>query len=69
MFGCSNTQEGDSAWFDDEGAARGLVFEHVSGAQGRYWTPEIMGGGVALADVDGDGDLDAYLVQGGSLTG
>ena len=29
--------------------------------------PEIMGGGVALADVDGDGDLDLYLVQSGSL--
>ena len=28
-----------------------------------------MSGGVALADVDDDGDLDAYLVQGGSLTG
>ena len=68
MVGCSNTPDGDSPWFDDEAAARGLVFEHVSGAQGRYWTPEIMGGGVALADVDGDGVLDAYLVQGGRLT-
>lgn len=29
--------------------------------------PEIMGGGVALADVDGDADLDVYLVQSGSL--
>ena len=27
--------------------------------------PEIMGGGAALLDVDGDGDLDAYLVQSG----
>ena len=26
-----------------------------------------MGGGVALADIDNDGDLDAYLVQGGKL--
>ena len=29
--------------------------------------PEIMGGGAALFDMDGDGDLDAYLVQSGSL--
>lgn len=27
--------------------------------------PEITGGGAALVDVDGDGDLDAYFVQGG----
>ncbi|MGH9201560.1 MAG: FG-GAP repeat domain-containing protein, partial [Vicinamibacterales bacterium] len=29
--------------------------------------PEIMGGGVALFDMDGDGDLDLYLVQSGSV--
>ncbi len=31
--------------------------------------PEIMGGGAALFDMDDDGDLDAYLVQSGSLDG
>ena len=40
---------------------------HVSGFSGRHLMPEIVGGGAALADVDGDGDLDAYLVQSGSL--
>ena len=69
ILGCSDAPERPPGWFDDEAAARGLDFHHVSGAEGRYWTPEIMTGGVALADVDGDGDLDAYLVQGGSLTG
>ena len=52
-------------WFEDQAAARGIDFRHVSGAKGRYLMPEIMGGGVALVDVDGDGDLDAYFVQSG----
>jgi hypothetical protein len=29
--------------------------------------PEIMGGGAALFDAEGDGDLDAYLVQSGRI--
>ena len=34
---------------------------------GQYYQPEIMTPGVGLFDYDGDGDLDAYLSQGGSL--
>ncbi|NNF17111.1 MAG: VCBS repeat-containing protein, partial [Gammaproteobacteria bacterium] len=42
----------------------GLVFQHYSGAAGRYHMPEILGSGVALLDFDNDGDLDVFLVQG-----
>lgn len=35
-----------------------------AGVQPDYFLPEIMGGGVALLDHDGDGDLDLYFVQG-----
>ena len=51
------------AWFTNEARERGLVFEHKSGYAKRYLFPEIVCGGGALFDMDGDGDLDAYLVQ------
>ncbi len=54
-------------WFEDQAQQRGLVFQYQSGHEERYLLPEIMGGGAALADFDNDGDLDAYLVQGGKL--
>ncbi len=54
-------------WFEEVARERGLEFEHRSGHRERHLFPEIIGGGAALFDMDGDGDLDAYLVQSGSL--
>src|SRR2546426_12776392 len=44
--------------FEDVAEKTGLDFQHFIGATGSYYTPEIMGSGVALLDYDGDGDLD-----------
>ena len=68
LVGCPGPDDAD-VWFVDEAAERGLVFRHRSGSTRDPGVlpllPEIVGGGAALVDVDGDGDLDAYLVQSG----
>jgi len=61
-------ESGVPPWFLEEAEARGLDFRHDSGHEERFLYPEIIGGGGALLDVEGDGDLDVYLVQSGSIT-
>lgn len=59
----------DPPWFEEEAAERGVTFQHRSGFANQPMLPDIVGGGVALADLDGDSDLDIYLVQSGHLAG
>ena len=52
-----------SVRFSDVTAAWGIGFVHETGAYGDRLLPETMGSGVAVFDMDGDGDLDLYFVN------
>lgn len=58
-----------NAWFVNVADASGLLFRHRSGHVEKAYMPEIMSGGVALFDFDGDGLLDVYFVQAGRVSG
>jgi hypothetical protein len=53
--------------FEDMAASSGVSFRFETGSRGRHDLPEVMGGGVAIFDADGDGLLDIYLCNGGTI--
>jgi len=67
LAACGGREPEDTSWFRQEAQERGLAGRWISGHAERHYFPEIMGGGVALFDLEEDGDLDVYAVQGGSI--
>jgi hypothetical protein len=58
------TSSAEEVTFTDVTAAAGIRFKHTSGAFGKKYLPETLGGGGAFLDADGDGRLDILFVDG-----
>lgn len=57
-------------WFEDVTERTGIEFAYRNGRESAHYTLlESVGGGAALIDYDGDGDLDLFCTGGGSITG
>jgi hypothetical protein len=66
-FGAMSQLDGGPVLFRDVAAESGVTFTHTNGASPSKHIVETMGSGGLLFDYDGDGWLDVFLVDGGSV--
>ncbi len=66
---CAGCADRDAGPLVDRTAASGVQFVHSNGMADQLWFAEMMGGGVALFDMDRDGDQDLLFTQGQALDG
>jgi hypothetical protein len=66
-FGAMSLLDVSPVLFRDVAAESGLIFNHTNGASPAKHIVETMGSGGLLFDYDGDGWLDVFLVDGGSV--
>ena len=72
VWGCNGPQAesptdeaSPDVWFTDVTSGAGLgEFRHLTGAVGKKWMPETLGGGGGFLDYDADGRQDILLVRG-----
>ncbi len=62
--GAPAAAEDATGWFEQVAAERGVDFRHFDGRTGERYYVETAASGGGLLDVDGDGDLDLYLING-----
>lgn len=74
LTGCSKVQQTSDAGpaptkirFVDATAKSGVAFTHSPNYSEEKWMPEVLGGGVAVADFNRDGAPDILLVNAGKL--
>ncbi|REJ77612.1 MAG: CRTAC1 family protein [Acidobacteria bacterium] len=66
--GNSSSSEASNIQFADGTGSSGVEFKHEGGRSEAKWMPEVLAGGVAIADFNRDGAPDLLLVNSGSVT-